>query len=102
MQQIKAQSRVGPGLGFSEKVRGQQDWKRTHGLIPALGGHLSEDTGAGWAQFITMARPPPEAQTGTVRRESPIDTNNLLPEFLHLDSHGHMEFCVLLIDFNEK
>jgi len=49
-----------------------------------------------------MARRPPEAQTGTVRRESPIDTNNLLPEFLLQESHGHMEFCVLLTDFNEK
>ena len=68
MQQIKAQSRVGPGLGFSGKVRGQKDWKRTRGLIPTLGSHLSEDTGAGWAQFITMAWPSPEAQTGTVRR----------------------------------
>ena len=97
---------MGPGLGFSGKVRGQQDWKRTHDLIPALSGHLSEDMGAGWAQFITMARPPPEAQTRTVRRESPIDTNNLLPEFLHQELtselHGHMEFCVLLIDFNEE
>ena len=30
-----------------------------------------QDKGAGWAQFIMMARQPPEAQSGTVRRVEP-------------------------------